>query len=286
MIKAVFVDMDGTLLNNKKAVTEKTARAILKFQKKGGLFAINTGRDFVSASVPVKKAGIDCDYICLSGACIYRADGACVKSDVIGNEELKKIRALEKEYDLYGLYLSSGGKITSCTRDFSEKQYVNEERILAAERGEDPELVSAESFQMLLDDIMFEKDIDQLIEENLPIYKVTILGMNQEKLLRAKEEMKKWKYLKIASSAHTNVEINSDRVDKAISAAVYAEEKGISLSEIMVIGDSENDMAMLSYPFGKTVAMGNAEKSIQALCTNVTLSNEEDGVAYALEQWT
>ena len=57
------------------------------------------------------------------------------------------------------------------------------------------------------------------------------------------------------------------------------------MEEIMVIGDSENDLAMLNKPFGKTVAMGNAEDDIKAICSEVTLTNEEDGVAWAIEKW-
>ena len=50
-------------------------------------------------------------------------------------------------------------------------------------------------------------------------------------------------------------------------------------------GDSENDYAMLSQPFGMRVAMGNADEDIKKICTHETLSNREDGVAYAIEKW-
>ena len=43
MIKAVLVDMDGTLLNDQGKITEKTANTIKEFQEKGGIFAINSG---------------------------------------------------------------------------------------------------------------------------------------------------------------------------------------------------------------------------------------------------
>lgn len=285
MIKAVFVDMDGTLLTDDKRVTEKNAQAIREFQERGGLFVINTGRDYQAASMPVREVGIFCDYLCLSGACVYEADGHCVKSDTIDREDLEKIRALEKKYDLYGLYLAGEGKYTSWTRESCAAHYVKEEQILSAERGDDPTKVTTAQFDRILDHITYEQDIDGMIRNGLQVFKIAILGMDQGILMKAKEELKSWEHLKIASSAHTNIEINSDRVDKGQSAADYAAEKGILPSEIMVIGDSENDIAMFGFPFGKTVAMGNAEESIKALCTDVTLSNEEDGVAYALEQW-
>ena len=81
MIKAVLVDMDGTLLNDQGQITEKTANAIKEFQKKGGIFAINSGRGYQTASKLVKSAGIECDYICLSGAGIFDKDGNCLRFD-------------------------------------------------------------------------------------------------------------------------------------------------------------------------------------------------------------
>ena len=67
MIKAVLADMDGTLLNSEGKITEKTVHAIKEFQNEGGIFAINSGRGYQTASKLVKGAGIECDYIALSG---------------------------------------------------------------------------------------------------------------------------------------------------------------------------------------------------------------------------
>lgn len=277
--------MDGTLLTNAKTVTAKTAAAVHEFQKNGGLFVINTGRDFDSASASVKAAGIDCDYVCLSGASVHEADGKCVKCDTIDREELMLIRAAEKKYGLYGLYLGSSGKFASCSRACAAAHYVNEARILACDRGENPDNVTEKQFARILDNVEYDADVDAMLERGEKVYKIAILGMDMERLMKAKEELRSRERLNIASSDRTNVEVNSSRVDKGLTAAEYAKEKGILPSEIMVIGDSENDIAMLRYPFGRRVAMGNAEESIKALCTDVTLSNEKDGVAYALEQW-
>lgn len=285
MIKAVFVDMDGTLLNNEPRVTEKNARVIKEFQEKGGLFVINTGRDFESASKLVKKSGVSCEYVCLSGACVHEADGTCVKCDCMNIEDIKKIREIEKQHGLYIVYLGAEGSFSATSREDAGACYVNEARILKMDRGEDPDTVTVGQFSEILNRVHYSADIDDLITREVPMYKLAILHRDLDVLQSVKEELKSWGCFNIASSFRTNVEVNSDKVDKGIMAAEYAADKGIQPSEIMVIGDSENDIAMLRYPFGKTVAMGNAEESIKAICTDVTLSNEEDGVAYAIEKW-
>ena len=56
------------------------------------------------------------------------------------------------------------------------------------------------------------------------------------------------------------------------------------MDEIMVFGDSLNDYSMLSMDFGATIAMENADAEVKKVCKYITKSNEEDGVAYAIEE--
>ena len=100
-----------------------------------------------------------------------------------------------------------------------------------------------------------------------------------------KSLLKNMPQFEVSSSFKTNIEITSSRVDKGRTLIEFARSLGIPPEEVMVIGDSENDIPMLNKPFGKTVAMGNADDKIKALCTHVTLTNEEDGVAWAIEKW-
>lgn len=233
----------------------------------------------------MKKSGVSCEYVCLSGACVHEADGTCVKCDCMEPEDIRRIRELEKRYGLYIVYLGAEGSFSAASKEEAAACYVHEFRVLKMDRGEDPDTVTAELFSEILNRVHYDADIDALIEREVPVYKLTILHKDAELLQKVKEELKSWGCLNVASSFRTNVEVNSKKVDKGVMAAEYAKDKGILPSEVMVIGDSENDIAMLKFPFGKTVAMGNAEESIKALCTDVTLSNVEDGVAYALEQW-
>lgn len=63
----------------------------------------------------------------------------------------------------------------------------------------------------------------------------------------------------------------------------YAASANIHPREILAIGDSENDLSMLSLPLGYTIAMGNASEVIKRSARLITRNNDEDGVAVAID---
>ncbi|HHT90919.1 MAG: Cof-type HAD-IIB family hydrolase [Bacillota bacterium] len=91
----------------------------------------------------------------------------------------------------------------------------------------------------------------------------------------------------VSASAPTNIEINPKGVSKATGLAEVAALYGIAPSEVVAVGDSRNDLAMLQWA-GLGVAMGNAEPVVKEAADYIAASNEEDGVAQvirlALEQ--
>lgn len=286
MIRLVAVDMDGTLLNNQSKVSEKNAKAIREFQQQGGLFMVNTGRGYVQASRPLREAGISCEYICLSGACIYDAQGNLQKSDCLAYEDLKKIISYCKENLVHINYLTDRGTVTDGTREEMLEIFFKEVYELEKDAvGEFSVEKAREQMIQLADHIQCEQDIFQMMEDGVKFYKLSMNALDFERLLEVKEELRTWPQLEVASSFRTNIEVNSNRVEKGKTLIEYAESLGISKEEIMVIGDSENDIPMLAKDFGYTVAMGNALEPIKAMCKKITLTNEEDGVAYAIKQW-
>ncbi len=102
-------------------------------------------------------------------------------------------------------------------------------------------------------------------------------------LERVKANLGENKHLAVAASHHTNLEVTNSAAQKGLTLLKYAQMKGIRSKEIMAIGDSENDMSMLSLPLGYTIAMENSMECIKEAARCMTRSNEEDGVAYAIE---
>ena len=64
----------------------------------------------------------------------------------------------------------------------------------------------------------------------------------------------------------------------------YIEALGYTMDEVMVLGDSLNDYSMISMDFGATVAMGNAVPEIKNAAKYITKTNNEFGVAYAVDE--
>jgi hydroxymethylpyrimidine pyrophosphatase-like HAD family hydrolase len=80
------------------------------------------------------------------------------------------------------------------------------------------------------------------------------------------------------------VEICPPGVDKAAGLAVVAAVLGVDRAEVLVFGDMPNDTPMFRWAGWGRVAVGNAHPEVRALADEVTLTNDEDGVAVWLER--
>ena len=90
--------------------------------------------------------------------------------------------------------------------------------------------------------------------------------------------------LTVVRGENTTLEITSAGVDKAEGMRILAQYLNIPMSETMSIGDSENDLTALQAA-AVSVAMGNADEKIRALCDCVTEDNDHNGVGLALRRY-
>ena len=88
----------------------------------------------------------------------------------------------------------------------------------------------------------------------------------------------------VVSGAPHNLEVNLARVSKSSGLEALGNILGISMHSMMACGDSENDMEMIR-DVGFGVAMGNGSESVKKAARFITKSNEEDGVAFAIQQY-
>ncbi|MDQ0897785.1 MULTISPECIES: Cof-type HAD-IIB family hydrolase [unclassified Paenibacillus] len=112
-------------------------------------------------------------------------------------------------------------------------------------------------------------------------------GMKHDDLgvvARIREELLSWGELEITSSAPVNVEISVKGITKESGVREVCRLLGIEMAQVLAVGDSENDISMLRSA-GLGVAMGNAEEQVKAIADAVTMSNNEDGVAKAVQKF-
>ncbi|KON88373.1 hypothetical protein AF332_17220 [Sporosarcina globispora] len=90
--------------------------------------------------------------------------------------------------------------------------------------------------------------------------------------------------LEITNSSLTNIEVNALGINKAKGIQKVTELLGISMENVMAMGDSLNDIAMIEES-GWGVAMGNAQDIVKETANTVTGTNDEAGVAQAIRKW-
>nr|WP_247747447.1 Cof-type HAD-IIB family hydrolase [Alkalihalobacillus sp. BA299] len=98
------------------------------------------------------------------------------------------------------------------------------------------------------------------------------------------DELTENEALEISNSSPTNIEINASGVNKARAIEKVCIRLGITMDNVLAMGDSLNDLAMIKEA-GVGVAMGNAQNHVKECADWVTTSNLEDGVAVAIRKW-
>ncbi|WP_084783484.1 Cof-type HAD-IIB family hydrolase [Paenibacillus sp. FJAT-26967] len=107
---------------------------------------------------------------------------------------------------------------------------------------------------------------------------------NNESLEIIRGELASWGVLEITNSHPNNLELNPKGVSKASGIEEVCKLLGIQMSEVIAMGDSENDIAMIRAA-GLGVAMGNAQEGVKRIADLITVTNEEDGVAKVIQEY-
>lgn len=272
-IKLICIDMDGTLLNSKHEISERNKNALKKAKEMGIKIAVTTGRLFCSARYYSDLLGIDTPVIASNGAYIknkYEDDP--ILECPIPKDMLIDIYKIIKKHDL----IVNSNSWNTFIRD-----------------AEIPEGHAYKTMNKYLPEgkkvnfIVNEDFISAINEFEGNLLKVIIVeDENKEKLWRAKEELQSiYKdKLHIVSSGTNNFEIMIGNVSKGNAVAYLADSLHIPSEEIMCIGDSENDISMLKFA-GLGVAMGNGLQMVKDIADFVTDTNNNDGVAKAIEKF-
>jgi len=95
---------------------------------------------------------------------------------------------------------------------------------------------------------------------------------------------KKIDQIEVTNSSLTNLEVNKKGVHKAAAIRSICKRMNITMDEVLAAGDSVNDLKMIEQ-VGVGVAMANAQDIIKQAADYITVSNNEDGVAKAIERF-
>jgi len=116
------------------------------------------------------------------------------------------------------------------------------------------------------------------------IYKFVYIEDDIDKLLDFREKLKDIKGTNVSSSWHNNIEVMNEGVSKGTGLNYLIDKLNIDKSEVVAIGDNENDISMFKVA-GLAVGMRNGDESIKNHVHVFTDTNDEDGVAKAIENY-
>ena len=257
MIKALFFDVDGTLVSfNTHTIPTSTVDALKEAKKRGVKLFIATGRPIqLLNNIPEVEHLMD-GYILATGAlCTY--EGKVVREDLIPKAEVEAL-------------------IDFCKQRSLPAVVVGREDIQLVNRNEQFEDI----FRNLLNVSYnkFDVPMDEVINQG--VLQITPF------ITEAEEDIIK-PQLKSCATARWHpafCDINNSSADKANGIRAIAQQLDIDISETMAFGDGGNDISMLKAA-GTSVAMGNALDKVKASATYVTTSVDEDGIANALRHF-
>ncbi|MEH7234553.1 Cof-type HAD-IIB family hydrolase [Bacillus sp. JJ1562] len=281
-MKLIASDLDGTLLNENSKVSEANARAIHKAMEKGIKFVVVTGRSYDAANMPIQEVGITCPIITLNGASSFDIDGNVLRDIPMDPSVCKKVFTACHTGNMYTEFFTSKGLFS-----FGRERFI--ERMTRWWKTVNPELTEEEinqkiEFRFQNESVQFVEDYEQLEALNdLKIYKLLSFAEDEESHKQVYNELKDKAGVVITSSGYLNLEFNHPEAKKGLALKELANSMGIDMKDVMSLGDNLNDKSMLEMA-GRGVAMGNADPEILNLCKYTTKTNEEDGVAFAIEE--
>jgi len=268
MKKILFTDLDGTLLNNDKLVSEGNRAAIERLLQAGHYLVVATGRPTKSAFKVAQKLGLTmpgCYMIAYNGGVIFD----CSKEEIWMEKTLpmEHARYLFEEAKRYGLYIQTYGKDDKIftTFDGSELQFY-----IKGNRG-------ALSYQIC-------EDVCEALgkEPN----KVLLIDMHEEGILKFWEDHKEWEEGKCEStfSCREFLEYLPMDVSKGSGVRTLCEMLNVDLKNAYAAGDERNDISMIEAA-GVGIAMKNAVDDVKAVADYVTENdNDNDGIAEVIDK--
>lgn len=265
MYKLVAMDMDGTLLRDDKSISDRTKKTIQEAKDKGAIVVLATGRPIEGVTKYLKELNMhtDSDYVLsYNGALVQKTKNKEVISKVsLKGEDYHYLKNISDELGVnIHAFCEKKGLITPKNSKYTEVE------------------AEINNIDINVLDINETKN-DDVIIKIMMIDEPEILGAAIEKLPKEIYE----KYTVVRSTPYF-LEFLNKNANKGVGVELLAKYLGIKQDEIITLGDADNDLHMIEYA-GLGIAMGNAFDSVKKIANYITDTNENDGVAKAIEKF-
>lgn len=260
--KIIAVDMDGTLLNDNKHISDYNLAMINKAVEKGVKFVIASGRipgglkfyeDTVAKNQPM---------ICCNGAIILDEHKTTIYSNKLNKEELLKIiDVLREGKDTY-YHFYSGDIIYSEQFGYAIEKFYKFNRSIDRKHRIEIRIIG---------------DAKEYIEKKeLEINKIVVVDDDLEYLAQLRNRIDSIEGIETTKSGIENIEINSKGITKGTALKLLADHYGIPIEECIAIGNDENDVSMIRHA-GLGIAVQNATDYVKDNADFVTERDNNNG---------
>lgn len=265
-VKLLALDIDGTLTNDQKIITPKTREALLRAQEEGVPVLLASARPehgLYSTAQQLEMAEHHGLLMAYNGGRIVDAADGHTYSEI--HMDMEKTRGLLR-------FLETMPQVTIILDD-GKQFYVTDAHGYKVEYESHNNDMTCVVVDRLSDFLNFSPIKLLLAVDPSEIYAV------QERIAAKLDPD-----LEVVRTAPFYLEIFPKAIDKGKGLRDICAVLGIRSDDVAAFGDSENDIPMLREA-GWGIAMANAEQAVKDVADQVTLSNNEDGIAYAIEQW-
>ncbi len=268
-IRMIASDMDGTLFNRAMEISERNAKAILAAQKKGVVFALSTGRISQFGALHVNRCGISCPVSGANGGAIWNDSvKKIISAHPIPSSVALEVNELLQRYGVL-YYAFTADNIVSSNENINH-----------------PNAAWCDGLMTKVYGIPFGGGADKMHRAvaNEETVKFFVTRQPDDVYEKLACDLNKIGGIYVTAAGHKSFEIMKDGVNKRAGVEEIAAIHGIDMKNVMTLGDFHNDIPMLKAA-GLGVAMGNALDEVKTCADYVTDTNDNDGVAKAIEKF-
>src|SRR6202790_4176203 len=272
-IKLIALDIDGTLLNSRWEVSAVNQAAIAAATRRGIEVALVTGRRYDFAMLVARQNGSPLTMIVNNGAMVKGADGKTHMRHLLARETAREVLQMTRQWRTGASVVFDREK----TNQVMLEKIDFEDGIRGMYYRRNREFLGE---SLPLEDCLLEDPIQVMFSGE-----VAAMGEGEGVLRRGGWNGK----FALAVTAYEDkdfcmIDVIHPKVTKGATLSEWAAVQGVAREEILAIGDNHNDLEMLSFA-GTPVVMSNAVADLKRYGWHETQSNDEDGVAAAIERF-
>ncbi|MGY3725541.1 hypothetical protein SAMN05421767_1544 [Granulicatella balaenopterae] len=263
-IKAIALDLDGTLLTSDKKITDTTKKVLQKAQDKGIKIVLCTGRALKGVRPLLEELDL------------FNEDDVVItyNGGVIQKTKSQEILFQEAHTKEDVIYIHQETMKVNLPMNMLDLEYVYEPTYPTNRASRYHDIMGMLDFVKMNPEDLAD---DQLLNKAVLCYDEAIL--DEEFLKLPAEFTERFNCMK---SRPILMEVLPKNVNKGQALVHLAAVLGMEIDNIMACGDADNDLDMIREA-GFGVAMANATETVKAVADYITTSNNEDGVAKAIE---